>query len=96
MLAKLIPNKYLQYAHAVYGIAVVILGALTTAHVATGSAADVLVYIGGALGIGTAASISTNDTTTTRPKNEGGWADPGSLALGVVIGVALFWLVTHR
>ncbi len=32
----------------------------------------------------------------TPTKNEGGWADPGSLALGVVLGVALFWLVIHR
>jgi hypothetical protein len=70
MLEKLIPNKYLQYAHAAYAVAVVVVGALNVAEVHTGKALDVLAYVGAALGLGTAAAITTGPTKTDPAPNQ--------------------------
>lgn len=57
-LTEIIPAKARQYVYAAFALAGLVLAALQIAGVATGRTADVLSYIGIALGV-TAASNTT-------------------------------------
>lgn len=56
MLKDIIPAKYRQIVYGLYAVAVVVVGALAVGGVETGTAPDVLAYLGGALGVVAAAN----------------------------------------
>lgn len=52
-----VPAKFRKVAYGAYAAAVVVTGALAVATVPTGKTAEVLVYLGGVLGITAASNV---------------------------------------
>ncbi|TIC78762.1 hypothetical protein [Nocardioides sp. GY 10127] len=63
ILTDVIPAKARKYVYLAFALAGIVVGALTVAGIDTGSAADVLTYVGVALGLTAASNTSTSATT---------------------------------
>lgn len=93
-LTEIIPAKARQYVYAAFALAGLVLAALQIAGVATGRTADVLSYIGIALGV-TAAS-NTPAKTGAKPNGQAGQVDVSLLLLVLTfVGVILLLFRVH-
>lgn len=89
MLTDIVPAKYRRLVYSLYALAVVVVGALNAAEVATGKATDVLTYLGGALGVVAAANTSP---PRTRNDDEAGASTVEVIVLltaGIFLGFVL-------
>lgn len=91
MLKDIIPARFRRYVYAAYAVAAVVLGALQVASVNTGKAADVLAYLGIAVG-----AVAASNTNPPQTRNDDGAADTGLLLwVCCLIGIVLLLFGIH-
>lgn len=94
MLRDIIPAAARRWVYAAYAVAVVVVGALNVADIDTGKAADVLAYLGAAIGFVAAANVTTSDDAPAEPGlGEARWRDERGVSdLGLILAVILIAL----
>lgn len=92
-LTNILTPKLRGYLYAAYALAGIILGALTIADVHTGKTADVLAYIGVALGATAASNASPTPVAGKHQAEQAGAVDVVTILLIAVLVVVLLILL---